>query len=155
MISFTVITDTPQRLANFLVSRGVIEQRPDGTYVGVRPGMEWVRVPNPIVTDPGSGTPGQPGYVPPTYDTRAVYLVKFAHESENNEVDGPQVDAEGKPISQYEWSKFGKWVMNNTTQQAAPAGWTINGQPVGNARKVNGENVWLIRDNPDRFGVWQ
>jgi hypothetical protein len=160
MINFTVITDTPQRLANFLVNRGIIEQKTDPQteetyYVGVRPGMEWVRAPNPIMTDPGSGTPGEPGYIPPTYDDRSVFLVKFAHESETADADGDLVDANGDQINQYDRTKFGKWVMANSTPQTAPVGWTINGQPVGTARKVNGENVWLIRDNPERFGVWQ
>ena len=87
--SFVVVTDTPGRLATFLTNRGIIKQNPDGSYSGVLPGMEWIEVPNPIQTDPGSGVPGQPGYVPTTYDTRHVYLVKFAHESEDDqEADG-------------------------------------------------------------------
>jgi hypothetical protein len=53
MINFAIITDTPARLATFLVNRGIIQQNAEGNYVGVLPGMEWVRVPNPIVTDPG------------------------------------------------------------------------------------------------------
>jgi hypothetical protein len=155
VINFTVITDTPQRLATFLVNRGIIKQDAEGNYVGVRPGMEWVRVPNPIVTAPGSGTPGQPGYVPPTYDTRAVYLVKFAHESEAADADGDAVDANGDPVNQYDRTKFGKWVKNNSTVVTAPANYTINGEPAGDAYKINGENVWLVRNDPERFGVWQ
>lgn len=161
MINFTVITDTPARLANFLVSRGVIQQVTDPLsgetrYVGVKPGMEWVKVPNPIVTDPGSGgSPFEPGYVPPTYDDRSVFLVKFAHDSEAEDADGPAVDEEGNPINQYERTKFGKWVRDNASMVTAPANYTINGEPVGDAYKVNGQNVWLVRDNPERFGVWQ
>src|SRR5262245_49569366 len=123
-ISFVVITDTPGRLRDFLIARGIIEEVTDneGTHLrGVRPGMEWVRVPNPIVTDPGSRVFGEPGYVPPTYDTRNVYLVKFAHESLDNEVDGDT------PENQYNWSKFGKWVVANSAVQNAPVGWTIYG----------------------------
>jgi hypothetical protein len=155
MISFVIITDTPARLANFLVSRGIIKQNADGSYVGVRPGMEWVKVPNPIQTAPASGVFGEPGYVPPTMDTRAVFLVKFAHESEANEVDGPLVDAEGNPINQYDWSKFGKWVKANSSVVNAPVNYTINGEHAGSARKVTGEQVWLVHVDPDRFGVWQ
>jgi hypothetical protein len=146
MISFVIITDTPARLATFLVSRGIIEQKADGSYVGVRPGMEWVKVPNPIVTDPGP---------PPVYDTRAVFLVKFAHESEAFEVDGPLVDEEGNPINQYDWSKFGKWVKANSSVVNAPVNYTINGVHAGSARKITGEQVWLVHIDPDRFGVWQ
>jgi hypothetical protein len=155
MISFVVITDTPVRLRDFLVSRGFIEQNSTGGYVGVRPGMEWVKVPNPIQTDPGSGVFGEVGYVPPTYDTRHVFLVKFAHESQVNEVDGALADEEGNPINQYDWSKFGKWVKANSSVVSAPVNYTINGEPAGDAYKITGQSVWLIRDNPERFGVWQ
>ncbi len=129
MISFVVITDTPARLAAFLVSRGIIEQNADGSYRGVRPGMEWVRVPNPIVTSAGP---------PPVYDTRAVYLVKFAWESESEKAQD-----------------FRDWIIANSSVASAPAGWTINGQPAGSARKITGEQVWLAHVDPDRFGVWQ
>jgi hypothetical protein len=129
MINFAIITDTPARLATFLVNRGIIQQNAEGNYVGVLPGMEWVRVPNPIVTDPGP---------PPVYDTRAVFLVKFAWESESEKADA-----------------FRDWIVANSSVQAAPGGWTINGQPVGSARKITGEQVWLAHIDPDRFGVWQ
>ena len=166
MINFVVITDTPQRLANFLVSRGVIKQETDPVsgetrYVGVKPGMEWVKVPNPIVTDPGSGgSPFEPGYVPPTYDDRHVFLVKFAHESEAEDADGPatvwnEQTQQMETVDQYDRTKFGKWVRDNSSPQVAPANYTINGQPVGVAHKITGQNVWLVRDNPERFGVWQ
>jgi hypothetical protein len=152
MISFVVITDTPVRLRNFLVTRGVIKEEPvgSGNYVGVRPGMEWVKVPNPIVTG-GTGTEGDPF----VYDTRSVFLVKFAHESEGNEVDGPLVDEEGNQINQYDWSKFGKWVKANSSVVNAPLNYTINGEHAGSARKITGEQVWLVHIDPDRFGVWQ
>jgi hypothetical protein len=146
-ISFVVITDTPGRLATFLTNRGIIEQKTDPItgqtyYAGVRPGMEWAGVPNPIVTDPGP---------PPVYDTRAVFLVKFAHESQTEQ------EAEGNVIqvNQYDWSRFGKWVKANSSVVSAPVNYTINGEHAGNAYKVNGQQVWLVRDRPERFGVWQ
>lgn len=163
-INFAVITDTPGRLKDFLISRGVIEEytytdpstgQPNTGLRGTRPGMEWIRVPNPIVTDPGSG-PGVSPYIPPTYDDRAVFLVKFAHESLANEDDGtPKIDGEGNPVDVYDWSRFGKWVRNNSTVVAAPVNYTIAGEPVGNALKINGQQVWLVRERPERFGVWQ
>jgi hypothetical protein len=158
-INFVVMTDTPVRLKNFLLSRGVIKEstdmRGDPILVGARPGMEWIEVPNPIITDPGSGTPGEPGYVPPTRDTRNVYLVQFHHESAENEVEGPVYDQEGMPNTPFDWSKFGKWVKNNSSVVSAPAGWTVQGEPVGDAYKINGESVWLVRDRPERFVLWQ
>jgi hypothetical protein len=151
MISFVVITDTPGRVTTFLANRGIIEQKTDNLtgqtyYVGVRPGMEWVKVPNPIVTG-GTGTELDP-YV---YDTRSVFLVKFAHESADNEVD---VDSDTTQ-NQYDWSKFGRWVKANSTVVTAPVNYTINGEHAGDAYKITGEQVWLVRDNPERFGVWQ
>jgi hypothetical protein len=133
MISFVVITDTPVRLRDFLANRGIIQQVSDGeggqTYVGVRPGMEWVKVPNPIQTDPGP---------PPVYDTRAVFLVKFAWESESEKADA-----------------FRDWIIANSSVVDAPVNYLINGVHAGSARKVTGEQVWLVHIDPDRFGVWQ
>lgn len=157
-ISFTVITDTPVRLRNFLVARNVIEERPvgSGNYTGVLPGMEWVNVPNPIQTAPASGTPGEVGYIPPTYDNRSVFLVKFAHEAlADQEADGGMVDGDGNPVNQYDWSRFGKWIKANSTIVTAPPNYLINGEPAGDAYKITDELVWLVRDNPERFGVWQ
>ena len=54
MISFTLLTDTPARLRNQLIARGIVETYTDRNgqqaLRGVRPGVEWVEVPNPIVT---------------------------------------------------------------------------------------------------------
>jgi hypothetical protein len=143
MISFAIITDTPERLATFLVNRGIIEQKTNPQtgqqyYDGVRPGMEWVRVPNPIQTAPESGTVGEVGYVPPTYDTRNVYLVKFAWESQSEKADA-----------------FRDWIVANSSVVNAPVNYLIGGVHAGSARKVTGEQVWLVHIDPDRFGVWQ
>jgi hypothetical protein len=125
MISFTVITDTPARLASFLVSRGIIEQNSEGKYVGVRPGMEWVKVPNPIMIDDAP-------------DSRAAFLVKFAWESESEKAQA-----------------FRDWIVANSSVVNAPVNYTINGEHAGSARKITGEQVWLVHVDPDRFGVWQ
>jgi hypothetical protein len=140
MINFAVITDTPVRLRDFLLAREIIKETETGSgkYTGVRPGMEWVRVPNPIQTAPGSGTPGEVGYVPPTYDDRAVFLVKFAWESESEKANA-----------------FRDWVIANSSVVNAPVDYLINGVHAGSARKVTGEQVWLVHVEPDRFGVWQ
>ena len=81
MISFTLLTDTPARLRNQLIARGIIKQDVDEqgrgpTLVGVRPGVEWVEVPNPIVTTQPVGEPKlpdgtpNPDYVPAVMDPR-------------------------------------------------------------------------------------
>jgi hypothetical protein len=138
MISFTIFTDTPARLRDFLIARNVIKQEGEN-LTGVLPGMEWVRVPNPIQTAPASGTVGQVGYVQPTYDDRAVYLVKFAWESEAQKADA-----------------FRDWIVANSSVMNAPANYLIGGiTHAGSARKITGEQVWLVHIDPDRFGVWQ
>jgi hypothetical protein len=161
MISFTVITDTPARLRDFLIARNIIKEVDDGqggtSLVGVRPGMEWVRVPNPIRTDDINESPLTEG---PQYDDRAVYLVKFAHESEDEEyldVESPSVFESPSDEDNDKWSrsKFARWVRNNSTLVSAPANYTINGVHAGDAYKITGQQVWLVRDDPDRFGVWQ
>jgi hypothetical protein len=156
-INFAIITDTPVTLRNFLISRNILQLVPGdpggpSVLAGVLPGMEWVEVPNPIITDPGTGgDPFTPGYIPPTYDTRRVFLVKFAHDS----VDDQLVDVINPADTIYDWSKFGRWIKNNSTVVTAPANYTINGQPAGDARKITGQPVWLVHDRPERFGVWQ
>jgi hypothetical protein len=155
MINFVVITDTPARLRDFLIARNIIKEV-DGNLTGVLPGMEWVRVPNVIQTAPGSGTPGEVGYVSPTYDDRAVFLVKFAHESQDNDFDtDAAVESPLTVMDHWDLSKFAKWVRNNSSVVNAPANYLINGEPAGKAFKVTGEQVWLVRDGAERFGVWQ
>jgi hypothetical protein len=135
MISFVVVTDTPARLRDFLVSRNVIKETETGSgrYAGVRPGMEWVMVPNPIITG-GTGTELDPH----VYDTRSVFLVKFAWESESEKADA-----------------FRDWIVANSSVVNAPVNYLINGAHAGSARKVTGEQVWLAHIEPERFGVWQ
>lgn len=87
-------------------------------------------------------------------------MVKFAYESNaEQEADGGMttVDGQGKTVlvNQFDWSRFGKWVKANSSVVTAPANYLINGQAAGNAYKITGQNVWLVRDNPERFGVWQ
>lgn len=155
-INFIIITDTPGKLATFLASRNIITQKTDPKtgatyYVGVLPGMEWVKVPNPITTG-GTGTQLDP-YV---YDTRACFLVKFAHESADNQEDHDSPgDAGDQSTNQYDWTNFGKWVKANSTIVDAPANYKINGVWAGQAYKINNQLVWLVRDRPERFGVWQ
>jgi hypothetical protein len=139
MISFTILTDTPIRLRDQLIARDIIMQTPQG-LTGVRRGVEWVEVPNIIVTTLAVGTRGQPGYVPRGMDPRRCWLVKLAWEAEANEKEG----GDGSILQ----TKFGQWVMNNsvadTLTSADGRSWP--------ARRV-GTNFWLTIS--DDFGVWQ
>jgi hypothetical protein len=131
MINFVIITDTPARLRDFLIARNIIKQETDPRdqspiLTGVLPGMEWERVPNPIQISPG------------VYDDRAVYLVKFAWESEAQKADA-----------------FRDWILANSSVQNAPPNYLIGGVHAGSARKITGEQVWLVHIDPERFGVWQ
>ena len=46
-------------------------------------------------------------------------------------------------------------MKNNSSVVNAPVNYLINGVHAGSAYKITGEQVWLVRDNPERFGVWQ
>ena len=143
MISFTIITSTPTVLRNQLIARDVIQSvtvtLPGGQQstelVGVRKGLEWVEVPNPIVSS-GSGTKLDP-YV---YDTRHCYLVKLVSAAEANEVLSA-----GDLLHN---TKLGQWVLANsvadTLTSADGRSWP--------SRKV-GTNFWLVASND--FGTWQ
>jgi hypothetical protein len=165
MISFTLLTDTPARLRNALISRGIIEQKTDPRtgktiYVGTRNGVEFVEVPNPIVVTPAVGEPRlpdgtpNPAYVPPVMDTRRVYLVKVAHEAEADEVEGLQqedIDPDtGRRTrrSVLLRTKLGQWVMANSTPDTITSADGRSWQ----ARNIN-NNFWLTIS--DDFGVWQ
>src|SRR5262245_17408097 len=96
MINFTVLTDTPGRVRQFLLDRGIIKQvtnpRTGATqYVGARDGVEFTAtsLPNPIVVTPAVGEPGtrdnpNPDYVPPVYDDRKVFLIRLGRAAEDD-----------------------------------------------------------------------
>jgi hypothetical protein len=147
MISFSIITGTPALLRDRLIERGIIQEIVvDGQtqVVGVHPGFEWVRVPNPVMVS-GTGTVEDP-YVPAT---QAVFLVKMAHEAEADQDDGLDDTGDGDRGNLMNWTKFGKWVKNNSTAVTIDS---VDGRSWP-ARKVTGENIWLVRS--DDFGVWQ
>lgn len=158
-ISFTLLTDTPARLRNQLIARGIIE-----TYIdprtgqtmlkGVRPGVEFIEVPNPIVVTPAVGEPGQPGYVPAVMDPRHCYLVKMAWEAEGDETDGLQQDDVDPDTGRRTLrslaarTKFGQWVVANSTPETITSATGQSWQ----ARNIN-DNFWLVLT--DDFGEWQ
>lgn len=139
MISFTVITSTPVVFRNHLVARGIVTlETVDGvpnTPVAVRDGLEWVEIPNPIVTSLGP---------PRVMDTRRCYLVKMVRAAEDDECFGETRDA--RPLLLR--TKFGKWVQANsvaaTLTSADGLSWP--------SRRVS-SNTWLVAS--DDFGIWQ
>lgn len=159
MINFVLLTTTPAEVRNFLINRGILQQVTDPitgktSLVGVFPGVEYTAnaVPNPIITDPGSGgSPADPGYVSPTYDTRKVYLVKLVIDAEADEIAGfQQTNPDGtlKPVDLR--TKLGNWVHNNGVRDDL----NVNGTIVP-AMKI-GTTVWLARDDTTLFfGTWQ
>jgi hypothetical protein len=148
MISFSIITGTPALLRDRLIERGILQEVDDGDggtmVVGVHPGFEWVRVPNPVMIS-GTGTEEDP-YVPAS---QAVFLVKLAHEAKADQVEAPDDPENEDQGDLTNYTKLGKWIKNNssvvTVNSADGRSWQ--------ARKVTGENIWLVRS--DDFGVWQ
>lgn len=139
MISFTILTSTPADLRDFLIARDVLTTTPAGDLVGSRRGVEWVELPNPIVTSLGP---------PRVFDTRRVFMVKVTLEAETDEAGSDVQDS--TPI--WTRTKLGKWIFNNSTavNQTDAAGVQYRG------RKVTGAAVWLLRDDDAaQIGVWQ
>ena len=142
MISLTILTTTPRELRDRLIARGVLKIEND-ELVGAHSGTEWVRVPNPIVTTPATGTPGDPGYVPAVMDSRRVYMVKFAHEAEAADDGGDPEDPED-PHPRFTRSKLVKFVRNNGTPE-----------DIG-VRTFRVGNFWVVHPgDQDIFGTWQ
>ena len=95
--SFTILAQNRAQLDAQLISKGIAKWEGTGedmTLVGVLPGLEIVRVPNGIVTDAGSGTPGEGDYVPPTHHGDECYLVKLAHELLASDDSGDTTDGD-------------------------------------------------------------
>lgn len=165
-ISFTLLTDTPARLRDQLIARGIIETYIDSRtgqtmLKGARPGVEWVEVPNPIVVTPAvgasrlpDGSPN-PARVPAVMDPRHVYLVKVAWGAEGDETSGLQQDdvdpdTGGRTLrSVLARTKLGQWVMGNSVPDTITSADGRSWQ----ARNIN-NNFWLIPETQD-FGAWQ
>jgi hypothetical protein len=161
VISFTVITSTPLVFRNQLLNRGIVEPRisaRDGStsYVGVKNGLEWIEVPNPIVTTLATGVLGEVGYVPAVMDTRRVFLVKMAQDMHDDQIDGIEQDdvttVEEREVRTKKAlilrTKWGQWIMANSTADTVTS---ADGRSWP-ARKV-GTATWFVAS--DDFGVWQ
>jgi|SRR3990167_7417859 len=148
-ISFTILTSDTAELRSRMMAYGFIkEETINGkvTLVPAKEGVEWVRVPNPIIVTPAVGTPFEIGYVPPVMDARKVFLVKIAHKALFDETkDDVQTNPDGSLKSILLRTKLGKWVAANSTAA------TVDGMP---ARKV-GLKFWLVHGANGRLGVWQ
>ena len=142
MISFTIITSTPAALRDRLIARDVIKEETftdlDGVtktrLVGVREGLEWAQVPNPIVTS----------LSPRVMDTRRCYLVKLVRVAEDFECEGEARDERALLLR----TKLGKWVAANSVAETLTS---ADGRS-WSSRRV-GTNFWLVA--ADDFGVWQ
>jgi hypothetical protein len=133
MISFGILTSAPADLGNFLVAQGLL----NADFTPAIDGLEWVRVPNLIVTSLGP---------PPVYDARIMFMVKFSGAGLD------QTDAQGNPLLIWQRTKLGAWILAHSAVATATdaTGKTYRG------RKVTGQPVWLIReDDAAQIGVWQ
>jgi hypothetical protein len=138
MISFTILTTTPAVLRDQLIARDVINQvtqEGQTVLVGVREGLEWVEVPNPILTVLGP---------PAVRDTRRCYLVKLVRAAEDNECEGEPRDERALLLR----TKLGKWIAANSVAETLTS---VDGRSWP-SRKV-GTNFWAVAS--DDFGVWQ
>jgi hypothetical protein len=140
MISFGILTSAPADLGNFLVAQGLL----NADFTPAIDGLEWVRVPNLIVTSLGP---------PPVYDARIMFMVKFSGAGLDDQTAGlDQTDAQGNPLLIWQRTKLGAWILAHSAVATATdaTGKTYRG------RKVTGQPVWLIReDDAAQIGVWQ
>jgi hypothetical protein len=153
MISFTILTTAPGDLHTFLMARGFLvettNQDDSKTLRGAKPGVEFIKVPNRIVT--ALGNPAT--MTPPTYDARHCFLVKIAHEAHEDEIAGlAQTNTDGSRKLIWARTKLGVWIANNSSAFSVTdaAGKTYRG------RKITGQPVWLLReDDAAQIAVWQ
>jgi hypothetical protein len=139
MISFLLLTTDAADMSAKLIARGILDA--DG---GAKDGFEYVEV-GPIKLTEASED--EEGYtIPATYDSRRVYLCKFAHEMEADEIEGEDAnDAEGNPRDMMLRTKIGKFVQSNGTRDDLPDGsraWRI------------GTKFWISPDH-SHLAVWQ
>jgi len=134
MISFTIITSDPPALRAALLARGVL------TATGPRLGAEIAEL-QPYTITPGTIT------TPPVVDTRRIFLVKFAHAAEADEIaEEVQFNADGTRRAFTAATKLGKWILANSVAD------TVFGMA---ARKI-GTAHWFIREQDAApLGVWQ
>ena len=136
MISFTLLTTTPKVLRDKLVEYGWLDAE-----FNPRDGLEIVETPNPIVTTPAVGVPGDVGYVPAVMDARRVFMVKIAHKALEDDTDGDdQTDAQGNLKSVLLRTKFGKALKAlNPTREVITlpaASWTRRCTPNSGAHRT-------------------
>lgn len=136
------------QVKNFLIARGVAKEvtneNGSKSVVGTLGGFEYTvnGIPNPFVVS-GAGTVADP-YV---YDTKNVFLFRFSHETEDDQIAG-----DVSTDDNFTKAKLVKWVKANGTPVVLSSanGWSANCWRV----TVNGVNVWLTNDI-GRIGVWQ
>ena len=139
MISFLLLTTDAADMSAKLIARGILDA--DG---GAKDGFEYVEVGPIKLTEASEDEEGNT--IPATYDPRRVYLCKFAHEMEADEIEGEDAnDAEGNPRDMMLRTKIGKFVQSNGTRDDLPGGtraWRI------------GMKFWITPDH-SHLAVWQ
>lgn len=145
MIDFVIATATPAAVYNFLNARGIVTKDANNNVVGVLPGFEYTanQIPNPFVVS-GSGTDVDP-YV---YDTKKVYLCRFSHDTEDDQIAGTVDDGTGN----WNRAKIVAWIKANGTPQVLTSanGWSCNAWKV----TVGAATVFITNDISN-IGVWQ
>ena len=143
MIDFILATADPLRVHDFLIARSICKIE-NGALVGVKPGFEFVEVPNPLAVS-GTGTEQDP-YV---YDTRKVFHIRLAHDTANDELDGQA--GVGEDTTDFTRSKLVNYVKANGTPVTLTG---VNGYAVEAWQVVvGGTDVFLARN--DAIAAWQ
>lgn len=146
MFDFILATNTPAKVRDFLIDRG-LGQMVDGKFVGTLRGLKFTAsgIPNPIPE-------GRTGH------GLRMYLFRFAFEMDEADTSdtGVVVDT-GDPDPRFTKSRLARWVKNNGTPIEVDVSREGEAEPyMVTAWRItfDGGQFYLIRDN-SKIGVWQ
>lgn len=143
-----ILADSPATLASALKAQGVMKDDGKGGLIGALEGVEYVKVPNPIIVTPAVVDKNGRVTTPAVMDTRIAYLVKLVRSAETDQVAGKaQTNPDGSLKDIASRTKLGAFILANSTVDKT------NGV---NSYKWNGGNIWLVTDtDAAQFGAWQ
>ena len=108
-MDFIIATNTPGKLKNWLVDRGIGQMVDDGdggqVFVGTRRGLKFTAqgIPNPVEGN-----------------SLKMFLFRFAHElaadDDDDTIDVPDIEGEPDPDRRFKRSKFANWIKTNGTK---------------------------------------